>query len=160
MERYRDLYIGAGGFRSLVALLAGGGLPHDLIRMVTTVPRRVAGVGPEPLLGVVVSPLEVAGIARHPPSLLRSLSLELALRRRAGVLCPPEPRVRAEELAAEAASFSSSLLSGHHCLFSELDACGSKNSRVDSRQDEEEERWKKTKRGALRRRRREESEGS
>ena len=114
MERFRDLYIGAGVSRSLVALLAGNVVSFDLIRMITTVPGRIAGVGPEPLLGVVVSPLEVAGITRRPPSLLRSLSLELALRRRAGVLLALEPRVRAEQLAAETASLSSSLPSQGH----------------------------------------------
>ncbi len=114
LERFRDLYIGAGAFRSLMALLAGGVVSFHLIRMATTVPGRIPGVGPEPLPGIMVSPLEVAGIARRPLSLLRSFSLELALGRRAGVLLALEPRVGVEQLAAEAASLSSSLLSGHH----------------------------------------------
>ncbi len=99
-----------------MALLAGSVVSFHLIRMATTVPGRIPGVGPEPLPGIMVSPLEVAGIARHPLSLLRSLSLELAPGRRAGVLLALEPRVGAEQLTAEAASFSSSLPSGDHGL--------------------------------------------
>jgi hypothetical protein len=138
LERFRDLYIGAGGFRSLVALLANGVVPRDLIRMVTTVPRRVAGAGPEPLLGVRVPPLEVAAIARRPPSLLRSLSLELTLTSRAGVLLALEPRVGAEQLAAETTSLASSLPSDGHGLFSEV-SCGARRiAKLSSTMTEEE----------------------
>ncbi len=117
------MYIGAGGFRSLVASLARGVVSLGLIRMVTTVLGGVAGVGPEPLLGVPVSPLEVPGITRRPPSLLRSLSLELTLPSRASVLLLFEPRVGAEQLAAETASLSSSLPFDGQGLPSEPDAC-------------------------------------